>query len=103
MVDLTTLQPGPDGLISREAVLAAAGVHGEQRPGVSHDVLPVRGVHAAMAKRMTLSRSNVVAMMRGVYCPPATWMATSSEPKVNTMKERLKVSTALNIVLAPSR
>jgi pyruvate dehydrogenase E2 component (dihydrolipoamide acetyltransferase) len=59
LVDLTTLQPGPDGLISREAVLAAAGVHGEQRPGVSHDVLPVRGVHAAMAKRMTLSRSQI--------------------------------------------
>lgn len=59
LVDLTTLAPGPDGLISREAVLAAAGVHDEQRPGVSHDVLPVRGVHAAMAKRMTLSRSQI--------------------------------------------
>ena len=59
LVDLATVAPGPDGLISREAVLAAAGVHGEQRPGVSHDVLPVRGVHAAMAKRMTLSRSEI--------------------------------------------
>jgi pyruvate dehydrogenase E2 component (dihydrolipoamide acetyltransferase) len=59
LVDLGTLEPGPDGLISREAVLAAAGVHGEQRPGVSHDVLPVRGVHAAMAKRMALSRSQI--------------------------------------------
>ncbi len=59
LVDLATLQPGPDGVITREAVLAAAGVHGEQRSGVSHDVLPVRGVHAEMAKRMTLSRSQI--------------------------------------------
>lgn len=59
LVDLATVAPGPDGLISREAVLAAAGVHDEQRPGVSHDVLPIRGVHAAMAKRMTLSRSQI--------------------------------------------
>ena len=59
LVDLATLEPGPDGVISREAVLAAAGVHDEQRPGVSHDVLPVRGVHAEMAKRMSLSRSQI--------------------------------------------
>jgi 2-oxoisovalerate dehydrogenase E2 component (dihydrolipoyl transacylase) len=59
LVDLAALEPGPDGMISREAVLAAAGVHGEQRPGVSHDVLPVRGVHAEMAKRMALSRSQI--------------------------------------------
>jgi len=59
LVDLATLTPGPDGLISREAVLAAAGVHSEQRPGVSHDVLPVRGVHASMAQRMALSRSQI--------------------------------------------
>ena len=37
--------------------------------------------------RIPLSRSSVVAMIRGVYCPPATWIATSSEPKVNTRKE----------------
>jgi pyruvate dehydrogenase E2 component (dihydrolipoamide acetyltransferase) len=59
LVDLATLEPGPDGLITRESVLAAAGVHSEQRPGVSHDVLPVRGVHAAMAQRMALSRSEI--------------------------------------------
>jgi pyruvate dehydrogenase E2 component (dihydrolipoamide acetyltransferase) len=58
LVDLGTVPPGPDGLISREAVLAAAGV-GAERPGVSYDVLPVRGVHAQMAERMTLSRSNI--------------------------------------------
>lgn len=57
LVDLTELAPGPDGLISRESVLAAAGVHGAQRHGITHDVLPVRGVHAEMARRMTLSRS----------------------------------------------
>lgn len=58
LVDLRDVPPGPDGLISREAVLAAAGV-GSERPGVSYDVLPVRGVHAEMADRMTLSRSRV--------------------------------------------
>jgi 2-oxoisovalerate dehydrogenase E2 component (dihydrolipoyl transacylase) len=58
LVDLGDVPPGPDGLISREAVLAAAGV-GAERPGVSYDVLPVRGVHAHMAERMTLSRSQI--------------------------------------------
>jgi 2-oxoisovalerate dehydrogenase E2 component (dihydrolipoyl transacylase) len=58
LVDLGDVPPGPDGLICREAVLAAAGV-GAERPGVSYDVLPVRGVHAHMAERMALSRSNI--------------------------------------------
>jgi len=58
LVDLGKVPPGPGGLISREAVLAAAGV-GAERPGVSYDVLPVRGVHAHMAERMTLSRSKI--------------------------------------------
>jgi pyruvate dehydrogenase E2 component (dihydrolipoamide acetyltransferase) len=58
LVDLRDVPPGPDGLISREAVLAAAGV-GAERPGVSYDVLPVRGVHAHMAERMTLARSTI--------------------------------------------
>jgi pyruvate dehydrogenase E2 component (dihydrolipoamide acetyltransferase) len=58
LVDLGDVRPGADGLISREAVLAAAGV-GAERPGVSYDVLPVRGVHSQMAERMTLSRSNI--------------------------------------------
>lgn len=58
LVDLGDVPPGPDGLISREAVLAAAGV-GAERPGVSYDVVPVRGVHAQMAERMTLSRNKL--------------------------------------------
>jgi 2-oxoisovalerate dehydrogenase E2 component (dihydrolipoyl transacylase) len=58
LVDLGEVPPGPDGLISREAVLAAAGV-GIERPDVLYDVLPVRGVHAHMAERMTLSRSKI--------------------------------------------
>jgi 2-oxoisovalerate dehydrogenase E2 component (dihydrolipoyl transacylase) len=58
LVDLSDVPPGPDGLISREAVLAAAGV-GAERPGVSYDVLPVRGVHAHMAERIALSRSEI--------------------------------------------
>ncbi len=59
LVDLADVPPGTDGIVTREAVLAAAGVHGGQRPGISHDVLPVRGVHAEMAKRMTLSRNQI--------------------------------------------
>ncbi len=43
-------------------------------------------------QRMTLSRSSVVAMMRGVYWPPAIWMATSSEPNVNTRNDRFMVN-----------
>ncbi len=43
-----------------------------------------------------------MAMMRGVYCPPATWMATRSDPKVKTMKDSENVTTALNIAFAPS-
>jgi pyruvate dehydrogenase E2 component (dihydrolipoamide acetyltransferase) len=58
LVDLADVAAGPDGLISREAVLAAAGV-GAERPGVSYDVLPVRGVHAHMAERMALSRREI--------------------------------------------
>ena len=58
LVDLSDVPPGEDGLVSRDAVLAAAGV-GADRPGVSYDVLPVRGVHSQMAERMTLSRSNI--------------------------------------------
>ncbi len=58
LVDLSNVPPGKDGLVSRDAVLAAAGV-GAERPGVSYDVLPVRGVHSQMAERMTLSRSKI--------------------------------------------
>jgi pyruvate dehydrogenase E2 component (dihydrolipoamide acetyltransferase) len=58
LVDLADVAAGPDGLISREAVLAAAGV-GAERPGVSYDVFPVRGVHAQMAERMALSRREI--------------------------------------------
>jgi len=58
LVDLNEVPPGADGLVSRDAVLAAAGV-GAERPGVSYDVLPVRGVHSQMAERMTLSRSTI--------------------------------------------
>jgi 2-oxoisovalerate dehydrogenase E2 component (dihydrolipoyl transacylase) len=58
LVDLNDVPAGDDGLIGRDAVLAAAGV-GAERPGVSYDVLPVRGVHAHMAERMSLSRTNI--------------------------------------------
>jgi len=48
-----------------------------------------------------LSRSRVVAMMRGVYCPLATWIATSSEPKVNTRKDKFAVMMVSSVVRAP--
>lgn len=51
-VDLGDVPPGPDGLVSREAVVAAAQ-HGE------YDVTPVHGVQVEMAKRMTLSRKEI--------------------------------------------
>jgi 2-oxoisovalerate dehydrogenase E2 component (dihydrolipoyl transacylase) len=57
-VDLRRLPPGPDGLISRAAVLAAAGV-GDEQSGGSYDELPIRGLHAEMAERMRLSRSTI--------------------------------------------
>ena len=57
-VDLGGVPAGEDGLVGRDAVLAAAGV-GVERPGVSHDVIAVRGVHSQMADRMTLSRSKI--------------------------------------------
>ncbi len=58
-VDLAALTPGPDGLISREAVLAAAGASNQTRSGDGVDLIPVRGVQAAMAERMTLSRRTI--------------------------------------------
>ncbi|MCV7123134.1 2-oxo acid dehydrogenase subunit E2 [Mycobacterium lacus] len=57
-VDLTEVPPGPDGLVSREAVLAAAGA-GDKRPGATYDVLPIRGVQAHMAERMALSHGQI--------------------------------------------
>ena len=54
-VDLTDLTPsGPDGVITREDVLAAAGRAGEPADDVS-----VHGVHGQMAQRMALSRSQI--------------------------------------------
>ncbi|HME47495.1 dihydrolipoamide acetyltransferase family protein [Mycobacterium sp.] len=51
-VDLDGLQPGSggDGVITRDDVLAAAA---------SGDVLPVQGIRARMAERMTLARRNI--------------------------------------------
>ncbi len=53
-VDLRDVPAGPGGMVSRESVLAAA----ETGPGAD-DVTEVRGVRAEMAKRMTLSRSQI--------------------------------------------
>ncbi|GAC1405095.1 MAG: dihydrolipoamide acetyltransferase family protein [Mycobacterium sp.] len=54
-VDLSRLTgSGPDGVITREDVLAAAG-----RSAPSPEMVAVRGVQAEMAHRMTLSRSQI--------------------------------------------
>jgi 2-oxoisovalerate dehydrogenase E2 component (dihydrolipoyl transacylase) len=55
-VDLTALAPGsgPEGVITREDVLAAS-----QRSGGQSDTVEVRGVQAQMAQRMALSRSEI--------------------------------------------
>jgi pyruvate dehydrogenase E2 component (dihydrolipoamide acetyltransferase) len=65
LVDLEALQPGsgPDGLITRSDVLAAAAgpppePH-ESALGPGYEVLPVNRVHARMANRMMLSRSEI--------------------------------------------
>jgi len=55
-----------------------------------------------MVNRITLSRSSVVAMIGGVYCPPATWIATSSEPHVKTSNERFNVITVSSNDRAPA-
>lgn len=62
LVDLHDLEPGPDGVISREAVLAAAGPAAD----IGYDVIPVRGVQAEMARRMALSRSEIPDAHAGV-------------------------------------
>jgi 2-oxoisovalerate dehydrogenase E2 component (dihydrolipoyl transacylase) len=55
LVDLNTVPPGPEGVITREAVLAAA----KAGAGAAYDVLPVRSVRAHMAERIALSRRNI--------------------------------------------
>jgi hypothetical protein len=40
--------------------------------------------------RTTLLRRSVVAMILGVSWPPATWIATSNEPNVNTRNDKRK-------------
>jgi len=52
---------GPDGVITREDVLAAAG-----RSAPTPEMVAVRGVHAEMAHRMTLSRRQIPDAHAGV-------------------------------------
>ncbi len=40
-------------------------------------------------------------MTRGVICPPATWIATSSEPNVNTRNASVSEMTVWSIACAP--
>ena len=52
-------------------------------------------------KRMELSRSKVVAMILGVSCPPATWIATRREPKVKTMNVSVSVTIVSRMLRVP--
>ncbi|WP_101946516.1 dihydrolipoamide acetyltransferase family protein [Mycobacterium sp. 3519A] len=61
-VDLSAVAgTGPDGVITREDVLAAAG-----RSAPTPEMLAVRGVQAEMAHRMTLSRRQIPDAHAGV-------------------------------------
>jgi pyruvate dehydrogenase E2 component (dihydrolipoamide acetyltransferase) len=61
-VDLSRVAgSGPDGVITREDVLAAAG-----KSAPTPDMVAVRGVHAEMAHRMTLSRRQIPDAHAGV-------------------------------------
>ncbi|KUI41780.1 branched-chain alpha-keto acid dehydrogenase subunit E2 [Mycobacterium sp. GA-1199] len=61
-VDLAALTgSGPDGVITREDVLAAAG-----RSAPSPDMVTVSGVQAEMARRMTMSRKQIPDAHTGV-------------------------------------
>jgi 2-oxoisovalerate dehydrogenase E2 component (dihydrolipoyl transacylase) len=61
-VDLSAVTgTGPDGVITREDVLAAAG-----RSAPTPDLVAVRGVQAEMAHRMTLSRRQIPDAHAGV-------------------------------------
>ena len=41
-------------------------------------------------------------MILGVSCPPATWIATSSEPNVNTRNDSVSVMTVWYSPAAPA-
>jgi pyruvate dehydrogenase E2 component (dihydrolipoamide acetyltransferase) len=61
-VDLSRVAgSGPDGVITREDVLAAAG-----KSAPTPEMVAVRGVHAEMAHRMTLSRRQIPDAHAGV-------------------------------------
>lgn len=98
LVDLGDLEPGVDGVISRDSVLAAAGVTAASRAGIAHDVLPVRGVHAEMAKRMVLSRSQIPDAHAGVDVDGTRVLDVRSNLQVTTFVLTLRL-----LVLALSR
>ncbi|MGV0632983.1 dihydrolipoamide acetyltransferase family protein [Mycolicibacillus trivialis] len=54
-VDLAAVPPGPAGVVTWEAVLAAA----DRQPGDDREGLPVRGVHAVMAERMARAHREI--------------------------------------------
>ncbi|MEZ0364313.1 dihydrolipoamide acetyltransferase family protein [Mycobacterium sp. pUA109] len=55
-VDLADVAPGPDGVITRDAVLGAAQ---GAAPDAGYDIVAVGAVQAAMAERMTASRRQI--------------------------------------------
>jgi pyruvate dehydrogenase E2 component (dihydrolipoamide acetyltransferase) len=79
-VDLSRMTgTGPDGVITRENVLAAAGTSAP-----TPEMVPVRGVQAEMAHRMTLSRSQIPDAHASVHVDCASLIR---------MRDRLRNST----------
>ena len=58
-------------------------------------------VNSPTVNLMTLFRSSVVAINRGVSWPLATWITISSDPNVKTMKAVVRVSTVFSASVAP--
>ncbi len=59
-VDLTGVAPsGPDGIVTREDVLASAHHSADSVPVPVTGVVPVNGVQAEMARRMSVSRKEI--------------------------------------------
>ncbi|HEU4360485.1 MAG TPA: dihydrolipoamide acetyltransferase family protein [Mycobacterium sp.] len=88
-VDLADVPPGPAGVITREGVLTAAGA---SPVGVDDDTLAVGPVQAAMAERMTLSRSRIPDAHASVQVDAANLLR---------LRDRLAGSSTADAVITP--
>ncbi|HZQ30993.1 MAG TPA: dihydrolipoamide acetyltransferase family protein [Mycobacterium sp.] len=93
-VDLAGLQPStrPNGVISRDDVLASAG-------GSSGEVTRVTGVRARMAERMTLSRSRIPDAHASVEVDGSRLTALSGVPPFVMILRMLTLALTRHLVL----